>query len=44
MQNDPDPESSAIDKANAEKVDTITNLQKAQFLAQADSMHPDQGS
>ena len=42
MQNDPDPESSAIDKANAEKVDTITNLQKAQFLAQADSMHLDE--
>ena len=41
MQNDPDPESSAIDKANAEKVDTITKLQKAQFLAQADSMHLD---
>ena len=42
MQNDPDPESSAIDKANAEKVDTITNLQKAQFFAQADSMHLDE--
>jgi len=39
MQNDPDPKSSEIDKANAVKVDTITNLQKAQFLAQADSMY-----
>ena len=42
MQNDPDPESSQVDKANAVKVDTITNLQKAQFLAQADSRHLDQ--
>ena len=39
MQNDPDPKSSEVDKANAVKVDTITNLQKAQFLAQADSMY-----
>lgn len=44
MQNDPDPKSSEVDKANAVKVDTITNLQKAQFLAQADSMYPDQRS
>ena len=42
MQNDPDPESSKVDKANAVKVDTITSLQKAQFLAQADSMHLDE--
>jgi hypothetical protein len=42
MKNDPDPESSAIDRANAAKVDTITRLQKAQFLAQADSMHLDE--
>ena len=38
MKGDPDPESSAIDEANAAKVDKITNLQKAQYLAQADSM------
>ena len=38
MKSDPDPESSAIDEANAAKVDKITNLQKAQYLAQADSM------
>ena len=36
MKGDPDPESSAIDEANAAKVDKITNLQKAQYLAQAD--------
>ena len=42
MKNDPDPESSAIERANAAKVDTITRLQKAQFLAQADSMHLDE--
>jgi len=42
MQNDPDPKSSKVDKANAVKVDTITSLQKAQFLAQADSMHLDE--
>ena len=39
MKNDPDPDSSAIDEANAAKVDKITNLQKAQYLAQADSMY-----
>ena len=38
MKGDPDPESSAIDEANAAKVDKINNLQKAQYLAQADSM------
>jgi hypothetical protein len=38
MKGDPDTESSAIDEANAAKVDKITNLQKAQYLAQADSM------
>jgi len=42
MKNDPNPDSSAIDKANAEKVDTITNLQNAQFLAQVDSIQLDQ--
>ena len=42
MQNDPDHKSSKVDKDNAVKVDTITNLQKAQFLAQADSMHLDE--
>ena len=31
--------SSAIDEANAAKVDKITSLQKAQYLAQADSMY-----
>ena len=39
MKNDPDAESSAIDEANAAKVDKITNLQKAQYLSQADSMY-----
>jgi len=39
MKNDPDAESSAVDEANAAKVDTITNLQKAQYLSQADSMY-----
>jgi len=41
MKNDPDPKSSEVDKANTVKVDTITNLQKAQFLAQAESMYLD---
>ena len=38
MKGDPDPKSSAIDEANATKVDKITNMHKAQYLAQADSM------
>ena len=42
MPNDPDEQESEIDRANAEKVDKILKLQKAQFLAQADDlqMHP----
>jgi len=47
MKGDPDPKISAIDEANAAKVDKITNLQKAQYLSQkaqylsqADSMYP----
>ena len=39
MKGDPDPKISAIDEANAAKVDKITNLQKAQYLSQADSMY-----
>lgn len=41
MQNDPDPNNSAIEHVNAAKVDKILNLQKAQFLAQAESMYLD---
>ena len=41
MKNDPDPDNSTIEYVNAAKVDKILNLQKAQFLAQAESMYLD---
>ena len=41
MKNDPDPHNSTIEHVNAAKVDKILNLQKAQFLAQAESMYLD---
>ena len=41
MKNDPDPDNSTIEHVNAAKVDKILNLQKAQFLAQAESMYLD---
>ena len=46
MPNDPDEQESEIDRANAEKVDKILKLQKAQFLAQADDlqMHPNKNT
>ena len=41
MKSDPDPDNSTIEHVNAAKVDKILNLQKAQFLAQAESMYLD---
>jgi len=40
MGNDPDPENSRDEEFNAVSVDEIFAMQKAQYIAQAASMHP----